>query len=106
LCIDAKRAVKNVIDFYNPNTEQWITLTKEFEQYFSTAGGSEHMLQQFKQHKDHQHIRGIVKARALVQSTLADEHHISTTPKSQSVLILTAFNLSERPFNYIHLVQS
>jgi hypothetical protein len=38
------------------NSEQWLTLTTEFEQYFSTAVGSEHMLQQFKQHTDHQRI--------------------------------------------------
>jgi hypothetical protein len=32
------------------NTQQWLTLTTEFEQHFSTAVGSEHMLQQFKHH--------------------------------------------------------
>ena len=50
------------------NTKQWLTLTTEFEQHFSTAVGSEHMLQQFKQHTDHQRIRGMAKARALLQS--------------------------------------
>ena len=30
--------------------------------------GSEHMLQQFKHHTDHQRIRGMAKARALLQS--------------------------------------
>jgi hypothetical protein len=32
------------------DSEQWLTLTTEFEQHFSTAVGSEHMLQQFKHH--------------------------------------------------------
>ncbi|MEP1449060.1 MAG: transposase, partial [Paraglaciecola sp.] len=49
------------------NSEQWLTLTAEFEQHFSTAVGSEHMLQQFKQHTDHQRIRGMTKARVLLQ---------------------------------------
>jgi hypothetical protein len=50
------------------NTQQWLTLTTEFEQHFSTAVGSEHMLQQFKHHTDHQRIQGMAKARALLQS--------------------------------------
>ena len=50
------------------NSEQWLTLTTEFEQHFSAAVGSEYMLQQFKQHTDHQRIRGMAKARALLQS--------------------------------------
>jgi len=50
------------------NSEQWLTLTTEFEQHFHTAVGSEHMLQQFKHHTDHQRIRGMAKARVLLQS--------------------------------------
>jgi REP element-mobilizing transposase RayT len=50
------------------NSEQWLTLTTEFEQHFSTAVGAEYMLQQFKQHTEHQSIRGMAKARALLQS--------------------------------------
>jgi hypothetical protein len=50
------------------DSEQWLTLTTEFEKHFSTAVGSEHMLQQFKQHTDHRRIRGMAKARALLQS--------------------------------------
>jgi REP element-mobilizing transposase RayT len=49
------------------DSEQWITLTTEFEKHFSTAVGSEHMLQQFKHHTDHRRIRGMAKARALLQ---------------------------------------
>tara|TARA_R110002111_G_scaffold70048_1_gene113214 strand:+ start:233 stop:1213 length:981 start_codon:yes stop_codon:yes gene_type:complete len=52
----------------NINVEQWLTLTTEFEKHFSTAVGSEHMLQQFKQHTVHRRIRGMAKARALLQS--------------------------------------
>jgi len=49
------------------DSEQWLTLTTEFEQHFHTAVGSEHMLQQFKHHTDHQRIRGMAKARELLQ---------------------------------------
>ncbi|WP_339720364.1 transposase [uncultured Paraglaciecola sp.] len=49
------------------NSEQWLTLTTEFEQHFHTAVGSRHMLQQFKQHTDHLRIRGMAKARVLLQ---------------------------------------
>jgi hypothetical protein len=49
------------------DSEQWLTLTTEFEKHFSTAVGSEHMLQQFKHHTNHQRIRGMAKARALLQ---------------------------------------
>jgi hypothetical protein len=49
------------------NSEQWLTLTTEFEKHFSTAVGSEHMLQQFKHHTNHQRIRGMAKARVLLQ---------------------------------------
>jgi hypothetical protein len=49
------------------DSQQWLTLTTEFEQHFSTAVGSEHMLQQFKHHTNHQRIRGMAKARVLLQ---------------------------------------
>jgi REP element-mobilizing transposase RayT len=48
------------------NTDQWLTLTTEFEQHFATAVGSEYMLQQFKHHTNHQRIRGMAKAKALL----------------------------------------
>jgi hypothetical protein len=49
------------------DSKQWLTLTTEFEQHLSTAIGSEHMLQQFKHHTNHQRIRGMAKARVLLQ---------------------------------------
>ena len=49
------------------NSKQWLILTTEFEKHFSTAVGSELMLQQFKQHTDHLRIRGMAKARVLFQ---------------------------------------
>jgi hypothetical protein len=56
-----------ILERFNLDTEQWLTLTTEFEKHFSTAVGSEHMLQQFKQHTNHQRIRGMAKARVLLQ---------------------------------------
>jgi len=50
------------------DSEQWLTLTTEFEKHLSTAVGSEHMLQQYKQHTDHQRILGMAKARVLLKS--------------------------------------
>ncbi|WP_158970201.1 transposase [Paraglaciecola sp. L3A3] len=49
------------------NSDQWLTLTTEFEKHFHTAVGGEHMMQQFKQHTHHQRIRGMAKARVLLQ---------------------------------------
>jgi hypothetical protein len=49
------------------DSEQWLTLTTEFEKHFITAVGSEHILQQFKHHTNHQRIREMAKVRALLQ---------------------------------------
>lgn len=49
------------------NSDQWLTLTTEFEQHFSIAVGTEQMLEQFKQHTNHQRIRGMGKAKTLLQ---------------------------------------
>jgi hypothetical protein len=57
-----------ILAFLGLDLEPWLTLTIEFEQHFSTAVGNEHMLQQFKHHTNHQRIRGMAKARALLQS--------------------------------------
>jgi hypothetical protein len=56
-----------ILECLGLDTEQWLTLTTEFEKHFSTAVGREHMLQQFKHHTDHQRIRGMAKARVLLQ---------------------------------------
>lgn len=56
-----------ILERLGMDTAQWLTLTTEFEQHFSTAVGGEHMLQQFKQHTHHQRIRGMGKARALLK---------------------------------------
>ncbi|GAA0853167.1 transposase [Aliiglaciecola litoralis] len=57
----------SILNSLGLNAEQWLTLTTEFEQHFYTAVGNEQMLQQFKQHTKHQRIRGMAKARALLQ---------------------------------------
>jgi hypothetical protein len=79
------------------DSEQWLTLTTEFEQHFSTAVGSEHMLQQFKHHTNHQRIRGMAKARVLLQSAWTVQLHThSKLLASQPVLNGVACNLSRR----------
>jgi REP element-mobilizing transposase RayT len=57
-----------ILERLSLDADQWLTLTTEFEQHFSTAVGSEHMLQQFKQHTDHRRIRGMAKAKTLFKS--------------------------------------
>lgn len=57
-----------ILDRLGINSEQWLTLTTEFEQHFCTAVGSEHTLQQYKRHTQHQRIRGMGKAKALFKS--------------------------------------
>ena len=49
------------------DSEQWLILTTEFEQHFNTAVGSEHLMRQFGMHTHHQRIRGIGKAKILLQ---------------------------------------
>jgi hypothetical protein len=56
-----------ILERFGLDTEQWLTLTTEFEQHFSTAVGREHMLQQFKHHTQHKRARGMAKARAVLQ---------------------------------------
>jgi hypothetical protein len=57
----------SILERIGLNSEQWLILTTEFEQHFHTAVSSEHILQQFKQHTNHQRIRGMAKARVLLQ---------------------------------------
>ena len=47
--------------------EQWLTLTTEFEQHFCYAVGSEHIMRQFAERTRHQRMRGISKAKLLLQ---------------------------------------
>jgi hypothetical protein len=56
-----------ILERLSLDTEQWLTLTTEVERHFSTVVGSEQMLQQFKHHTHHQRIRGMAKARDLLQ---------------------------------------
>ncbi|MBL4629710.1 MAG: hypothetical protein JKY14_00580, partial [Paraglaciecola sp.] len=48
-------------------SEQWLILTTEFEQHFCYAAGSEHVMRLFGIHTQHQRIRGIGKAKTLLQ---------------------------------------
>ena len=49
------------------DSEQWFTLTTEFEQHFCYAAGSEHMMRLFGEHTKHQRMRGIGKAKVLLK---------------------------------------
>jgi hypothetical protein len=49
------------------SSEQWLTLTTEFEKHFCYAAGAELMMNAFKSHTGHQRLRGMGKARALLK---------------------------------------
>ena len=69
---DKAGAIKNnqspILERLNIPSEHWLTLTTEFEQHFSNAVGSEHMLRQFGEHTHHKRIRGIKQANTLFKS--------------------------------------
>jgi REP element-mobilizing transposase RayT len=48
------------------SSEQWLTLTTEFEKHFCYAAGAELMMNEFKTHTNHKRLRGMHKARALL----------------------------------------
>ncbi|MFT4938619.1 MAG: hypothetical protein ACI88A_001648 [Paraglaciecola sp.] len=47
-------------------SDQWLTLTTEFEKHFCYAAGSELMMKEFKTHTKHKRLRGMGTARALL----------------------------------------
>ncbi|MFT6895927.1 MAG: REP element-mobilizing transposase RayT [Paraglaciecola sp.] len=49
------------------SSAQWLTLTTEFEKHFCYAAGAELMMNEFKRHTNHQRLRGISMARALLE---------------------------------------
>jgi REP element-mobilizing transposase RayT len=49
------------------NSEQWLTLTTEFEKHFCYAAGAELMMKEFKRHTKHQRLRGMGTARVLLK---------------------------------------
>jgi hypothetical protein len=49
------------------DSQQWLTLTTEFEKHFCYAAGAELMMNAFKRHTEHQRLRGMVKAKVLLK---------------------------------------
>ena len=50
------------------SSDQWLTLTTEFEKHFCYAAGAELMMQEFKTHTNHKRLRGMGPAKALFKS--------------------------------------
>jgi REP element-mobilizing transposase RayT len=48
-------------------SDQWLTLTTEFEKHFCYAAGAELMMNEFKAHTNHKRLRGISTARILLK---------------------------------------
>jgi len=49
------------------DSQQWLTLTTEFEMHFCYAAGAELMMTAFKRHTEHQRLRGMGKAKVLLK---------------------------------------
>jgi hypothetical protein len=49
------------------DSQQWLTLTTEFEKHFCYAAGAELMMNVFKRHTEHQRLRGMGKAKVLLK---------------------------------------
>ena len=49
----------------NLDAENWLTLTTEFEQHFTTAVGGEQMLRQFHGHQRHKRVHNTSNAKRL-----------------------------------------
>jgi hypothetical protein len=49
------------------DSQQWLTLTTEFEKHFCYAAGAELMMNTFKRHTEHQRLRGMGKAKVLLK---------------------------------------
>jgi hypothetical protein len=49
------------------DTQQWLTLTTEFEKRFCYAAGAELMMKEFKRHTKHQRMRGMGEAKVLLK---------------------------------------
>ena len=50
------------------DSAQWLTLTTEFEKHFCYAAGPEQMMNAFKRHTHHQRLRGMTKAKELLNA--------------------------------------
>tara|TARA_B110000240_G_scaffold125770_1_gene140090 strand:+ start:2227 stop:2526 length:300 start_codon:yes stop_codon:yes gene_type:complete len=48
------------------SAEQWLTLSTEFEKHFCYAAGAELMMNAYKAHTHHKRLRGMGRARALL----------------------------------------
>jgi REP element-mobilizing transposase RayT len=56
-----------ILECLGLDSEQWLTLTTEFEKHFHYAAGAELMMNEFKRHTQHQRLRGMGKARILLR---------------------------------------
>jgi REP element-mobilizing transposase RayT len=63
--IDSKQSP--ILERLGLDSQQWLTLTTEFEKHFCYAAGAELMMKEFKRHTHHQRLRGMGKARVLLK---------------------------------------
>jgi hypothetical protein len=56
-----------ILDRLGLASDQWLTLTTEFEKHFCYAAGAELMMNEFKRHTNHKRLRGMGTARALLK---------------------------------------
>jgi hypothetical protein len=56
-----------ILEHLGLDSQQWLTLTTEFEKHFFYAAGAELMMNAFKRHTEHQRLRGMGKAKVLLK---------------------------------------
>jgi len=56
-----------ILERLGSDSQQWLTLTTEFEKHFSYAAGAERMMNAVKRHNHHQRLRGMGKAKVLLK---------------------------------------
>jgi hypothetical protein len=63
--VDSKQSP--ILEHLGLAPEQWLTLSTEFEKQFCYAAGAELIMNEFKTHTNHQRLRGMGAARALLK---------------------------------------
>jgi hypothetical protein len=56
-----------ILERLSLDSQQWLTLTTEFEKHFYYAVGAELTMNTFKRHTLHQRMRGMGKAKVLLK---------------------------------------
>jgi hypothetical protein len=81
-------------------SDQWLTLTIEFEKQFCYAAGAEQMMQAFKTHIKHKRLRGMGTARASLKG-LSNLIYPLYTPRSDAAHLSMSTHFKKHPLHPI-----